>query len=144
MLHDYFCLNGLDVATKSGDTPFKIYGDNAMLGRESAKGVKYSAQTSRMSRDAIYELGTTGETAHTTQTIAGRFPTYVRPKRLERQPLARRLARRERRASQVLLRHGLRQRGCDVLEELRGGESASSPTQVSKDAVPDVHSGEGF
>jgi hypothetical protein len=80
VLHDHFCENGLDVATAQGETPFKIYGDNAMLGKESAKGVKYSATTSRMSRDSIYEIARTGTSATTTQSIAARFPTWVRPK----------------------------------------------------------------
>jgi hypothetical protein len=79
VLHDHFCKHGLRVATEQGDEPYVIYGDNAMLGRESSKMVKYSAQTSRMSRDSIYELATTGTTAHTTAVIAKRFPAYCRP-----------------------------------------------------------------
>jgi hypothetical protein len=88
VLHDYFCANGLDVATAEGETPFKIYGDNAMLGKESAKGVKHSSVTSRMSRDSIYELAATGATAKSTQAIAARFPTYVRPQGAAQMSLA--------------------------------------------------------
>ena len=79
VLHDHFCANGLDVATAANDTPARIYGDNAMLGRESSKMVKYSATTSHMSRDSIYETALTGTTLHTTAAISARFPTWVRP-----------------------------------------------------------------
>jgi hypothetical protein len=79
VLHDHFCAKGLEVATKENDTPYRIYGDNAMLGKESSTMVKFSAATSHQSRDAIYELAMTGNTTKTTASIASRFPTYVRP-----------------------------------------------------------------
>ena len=81
VLHDHFCKNGLAVATGANDTPYRIYGDNAMLGKESSKMVKYSAETSHRSRDAIYQIAETGaaDADHTTAAIAARFPTWVRP-----------------------------------------------------------------
>ncbi|MGH9126414.1 MAG: hypothetical protein ACRDZ8_17055 [Acidimicrobiales bacterium] len=76
-LHDYFCKNGLWVDTEEGRPGYKIYGDNNMLQTESARMVKWSGQTSRMSRDSIVQLATTGRTANTTAAIAGRIPKYV-------------------------------------------------------------------
>ncbi len=55
-LHDYFCKNGLWVSTDSGVLGYKIYGDNNMLQTESAKMVKWSGETSHMSRDSILDL----------------------------------------------------------------------------------------
>ena len=143
VLHDYFCLNGLDVATKSGDTPFKIYGDNAMLGRESAKGVKYSAQTSRMSRDAIYELGTTGETTNTTQAIAGRFPTYVRPSGSS-ENLSLADWHGESGALHKFCFDTVFDGAAALFSKSTVAAKAKLAGQVSKDDVPAVHSGEGF
>ena len=80
VLHDHFCANGLDVATAEGDTPYKIYGDNAMLGKESSKMVKYSSETAHQSRDSIIEIATTGRTNKSTASIGARFPAWVRPK----------------------------------------------------------------
>ena len=79
VLHDHFCANGLDVAMAQGDAPYKIYGDNAMLGKESSKMVKYSSETAHQSRDSIIEIATTGQTNKSTQAIAARFPTWVKP-----------------------------------------------------------------
>ncbi len=79
VLHDHFCAKGLDVAMAQGDAPYKIYGDNAMLGKESSKMVKYSSETAHQSRDSIIEIATTGQTNTSTQAIAARFPTWVRP-----------------------------------------------------------------
>jgi hypothetical protein len=79
VLHDHFCKNGLLVATERGDEPYLIFGDNAMLSRESSKMVTYSAETSHQSRDSIYELAATGKTDKSTASIAKRFPLYCRP-----------------------------------------------------------------
>ena len=79
VLHDHFCAKGLDVAMKQGDAPYKIYGDNAMLGKESSKMVTYSSETVHQSRDSIIETAMTGTTAKSTEAIAARFPTWVRP-----------------------------------------------------------------
>jgi hypothetical protein len=55
-LHDHFCKNGIEVETASGVSLGRIYGDDAMLGRDSAKGVQYSGETAQMSRQAIFDL----------------------------------------------------------------------------------------
>jgi hypothetical protein len=77
VLHDHFCKHGLWVNTSAGTTGYKIYGDNAMLGAQSQKMVEYSAETSHMSRNSIYDLADTGTTANTTAAIAARIPRYV-------------------------------------------------------------------
>ena len=79
VLHDYFCKNGLKVATAENAEPYLIYGDNAMLSKESSKMVKYSAETSHQSRDSIYQIAATGRTDLSTDNIAARFPLYARP-----------------------------------------------------------------
>jgi hypothetical protein len=78
VLHNYFCLNGLEVETGMGDNIGRIYGDYSMLAKDSAKGVKYSSETSHMSRDAIIDTYTTGTTTKTTDSIAKRFPTKAK------------------------------------------------------------------
>lgn len=80
-LHDEFCKSGLWVASAVGDPLFKIYGDNAMLNRESAAGVQHSAVTANMSRDSILGMATTGQepAGQTTPDILARFPNAVRP-----------------------------------------------------------------
>ena len=79
-LHDYFCENGLWIENAAGNGVHKIYGDNAMLNAESSKGVKESAETSRMSRNAIMEIAMNGAENNdkTTSKILERFPARVR------------------------------------------------------------------
>jgi hypothetical protein len=77
MLHNHFCENGLTVKSAAATLPYKIYGDNNMLQAESAKGVRFSAETSNMSRDAIYDWATTGNTFNATATIESRLPKTV-------------------------------------------------------------------
>ncbi len=81
VLHDDFCKNGLVVRPEAGPESFKVYGDNAMLQSESAKGVVWSAKTARASRDSIYETINNGEpgAGHSTADIAARLPTKVTP-----------------------------------------------------------------
>ncbi len=143
VLHDHFCQNGLEVAMAQGDAPYRIYGDNAMLGKESSKMVKYSAETAHRSRDSIYDLAMTGHTAHTTDSIAQRFPTWVRPKGA---------------AQNISLatwhgNTGSLRTFCDktIFPEVAGFfakstavASGSLTPQVSKDATPAIHSGEAF
>ena len=78
-LHDYYCVNGLKVLAADGHSVHKIYGDNNMLNKESSKGVKESAQTSRMSRDSILEIAANGVESPTKKTsaILKRFPAKV-------------------------------------------------------------------
>lgn len=75
-LHDYFCEKGLDVVTGDG-LAYRVYGDDAMLQKNSSAGVKHSAETTRMSRDAIESAVATGEPAHSTAEIKNRFPKKV-------------------------------------------------------------------
>ena len=142
VLHDHFCKNGLKVATARAEEPYVIYGDNAMLGKESDKMVKYSAETSHQSRDSIYELAITGQTAYSTEAIADRFPRFARPE-----------------GSSVNLRldewHGeggvLKKFCFDTIFDKEVAALFSKSTAIAKDALvgkvskdSSVHSGEGF
>ena len=78
ILHDHYCANGLKVTTVAGsELPFKIYGDNAMLQKDSDKGVRHSAITANMSRDSIYNIVKTGQSLHPLKSIFDRFPDRV-------------------------------------------------------------------
>lgn len=83
VLHDDFCKKGLTVSSLGGDDSFKIYGDNAMLQAGSAKGVVWSGQTARMSRDAVYHAIEHGAVpaGRTTADIDARLPKRVTPER---------------------------------------------------------------
>jgi hypothetical protein len=77
-LHDTFCASGLTVLAAEGGEAFKVYGDDAMFNQESAKGVKYSAETANLSRDSIISIIDTGtDNGVTAQTIMGRLPDQV-------------------------------------------------------------------
>lgn len=79
-LHDYFCVNGLDVFTgDSKKLPFKIYGDDNMLEKGSSAGVKHSAETANMSVKAIDDIISLGKPSgeRTTPKIVDRFPDAV-------------------------------------------------------------------
>lgn len=80
-LHDYFCVNGLDVATGDNEPLFKIYGDNNMLNAQSSIGVRESAITSNMSRDSVLETARSGvePAAKSTRRILDRLPAWVTP-----------------------------------------------------------------
>ncbi len=143
VLHDHFCANGLDVATQQGDTPYKIYGDNAMLGKESATMVKYSATTSHMSRDSIYELAQTGATAISTSSIAARFPTYVRPVGLNAN-LSLEQWHGEGGALHKLCVDKIFPDAAALFSKSTVAAKAKLATQVSKDSIPQIHSGEAF
>lgn len=77
ILHNHFCNNGITVKSGEDVDLGRIYGDYKMLAKDSSVGVKYSATTSHMSRDAIIETYTTGKTTKTTDSIAKRFPTQA-------------------------------------------------------------------
>ncbi len=80
-LHDVFCLNGLEVSSGSGAALFKVYGDDSMFNKESAKGVKHSGETAKMSRDAIRNIIKTGaDGGITTASILSRLPSQVKLK----------------------------------------------------------------
>ncbi|MCI0438688.1 MAG: hypothetical protein L0177_06100 [Chloroflexi bacterium] len=78
-LHDRFCQEGLDVYAGKSESVFKIYGDDAMLQKESSAGVKHSAETARMSVNAIDDVIQKGTESgdRTTSKIVDRFPENV-------------------------------------------------------------------
>jgi len=77
VLHDKFCLEGLDVTTAANQPVFKVYGDDSMLQKGSAHGVGESARTAEMSRNRIRDLIATGHSAHQMTDISTRFPSHV-------------------------------------------------------------------
>jgi hypothetical protein len=79
--HDFFCEQGLQVSSEEDSALFKIYGDAAMMNAESSAGLKESATTANMSRDAIVEAAATGAEpeAKSTKKILDRLPAYVVP-----------------------------------------------------------------
>jgi len=79
-LHDVFCKEGLDVSSGAGEELFRVYGDDSMFNKGSAKGVKHSGETAKMSRDAIRNIINTGNDGGiTTQNILNRLPSQVKP-----------------------------------------------------------------
>jgi hypothetical protein len=78
-LHDKFCKAGLEVATADNVKIGMIYGDTTMLSAGGQDGVRYSAETAKMSRDAILSILNTGKAAHTLTDIDKRFPRKVAP-----------------------------------------------------------------
>ena len=83
VLHDHFCKNGVEVETGSGESLGRIYGDDAMLGKDSAKGVEYSGVTARTSRQAIFDLieygpNNAGHPIPAITDISKRFPTKAK------------------------------------------------------------------
>jgi hypothetical protein len=72
-LHNHFCKAGLTVL--AGGTPVgKIYGDDSML--SGGEGIEFSAETARLSREAITNLAE-GKAATPTSEIMARFPDQV-------------------------------------------------------------------
>jgi len=78
-MHDVFCKSGLYVSSAQNEAVFKIYGDDAMLQAESAKGLLHSATTARMSseaiRDTFINFGNNPQVS--TQDILNRLPAFV-------------------------------------------------------------------
>lgn len=76
--HDKYCKEGLWVHTRDHGPLFRIYGDNNMLKGGAQEGVAYSAETSKMSREAVFNIieGTPDQAA-AIDTIKGRFPTHA-------------------------------------------------------------------
>jgi hypothetical protein len=72
--HDKYCKQGLEVVAGNGDSLGRIYGDEAMLSAGAHKGVEYSAETSRWSREAVFRLLSGEDEGHTTEEIRLRFP----------------------------------------------------------------------
>lgn len=76
-LHNYFCLNGLEVAGDAGPV-FKVYGDDNMFKAGAAPGLKHSSETAKMSKQAITDIIAGGVSAHTQASILARLPSKVK------------------------------------------------------------------
>ena len=78
--HNTFCVNGLTVTSGDGTLQdAKVYGDDAMFSQGSSAGVKHSAETAHMSRDAIRNIIDNGnDGGNATATILDRLPDQVR------------------------------------------------------------------
>jgi hypothetical protein len=78
-LHNTFCTNGLTVTSGDGSLAnSKVYGDDNMFNKGSSAGVKHSAETAHMSRDAIRNIiGTGNDGGETTAKILNRLPDQV-------------------------------------------------------------------
>jgi hypothetical protein len=79
--HNYFCEKGLPVTSEEDGPLFRIFGDDHMMDKESELGLRQSAKTANMSRDAILEMADNGrEPADgTTKKILDRLPSYALP-----------------------------------------------------------------
>jgi hypothetical protein len=76
--HDKYCKEGLEVKTGTGASIGRIYGDANMLNAGAQEGVEYSAKTSEMSRNAIFNLINGTQPEATTAEIRNRFPTKIK------------------------------------------------------------------
>jgi hypothetical protein len=78
-LHNKFCLDGLEITSADGSlTGARVYGDDAMFNKGSEAGVKHSAETAHMSRDAIRNIISTGrDQGLSTAKILNRLPDKV-------------------------------------------------------------------
>lgn len=78
--HDKYCKEGLVVQAGNGTRLNRIYGDSNMLKAGGQVGVLYSAETSKLSREAIFNLlqGDENDTPiPSVSTIRDRFPATV-------------------------------------------------------------------
>ncbi|MGA9381205.1 MAG: DUF4157 domain-containing protein [Phormidium sp.] len=76
--HDKFCREGLNVITGCNDDIGRIYGDENMMTAGAQKGVEYSARTSQMSRESIFNIIDGKPAVAETKDIRSRFPTHVK------------------------------------------------------------------
>ena len=76
--HDMFCKEGLQVETLGGDDLGRIYGDSNMMNAGGQLGLEWSAETSKRSREAVFDVIRGGQAAHTTAEIEARFPKRVK------------------------------------------------------------------
>ena len=140
VLHDRFCKDGLSVASNEGDVGYRIYGDNAMLQKESSKGLVHSSKTANMSRDSIYGIIQTGVAPHALNDISDRFPNQV-----EGMPL---IEWHKPGGPLEAICHDevFPQAQSDLLKGRVAGllKSKGLTKQISKDDTPEVHSGEFF
>jgi hypothetical protein len=80
--HDKYCKEGIEVVTGEGAAIGRVYGDSNMLTAGGQKGVEYSAETSKRSRESVFNAIETGQDPqgpNTTSEIRKRFPTHVKP-----------------------------------------------------------------
>jgi len=76
--HDKYCREGLEVITGTNEAIGRIYGDAKMLSGGGQQGVEYSATTSQMSREAIFNImNGRSDLAASVNDIRNRFPTKV-------------------------------------------------------------------
>jgi hypothetical protein len=76
--HDKYCQEGLEVITGTNEAIGRIYGDTKMLSSGAQKGVLYAAETSQMSREAIFNImNGSPDLADSVDDIRTRFPTKV-------------------------------------------------------------------
>ncbi len=80
--HDEYCKNGLEVQNENGEAIGKIYGDRDMLKAGGSKGVKYSAETTRLSRVSVSKkiMGEPLNPEEQTDSIKARFPHKIKDK----------------------------------------------------------------
>jgi len=76
--HDRYCKEGVVIGSVASKRVFKIYGDQNMLNAGALEGVKFAAETSQMSREAIFNIvnGTPGQ-ASPVGEIEDRLPTFA-------------------------------------------------------------------
>lgn len=79
VFHDEYCLKGLEVLNGNRQEIGKIYGDRSMLNAGAQKGVKYSAETAALSRNALLKTirGQHIDQEERTEAIKKRFPHYI-------------------------------------------------------------------
>ncbi len=137
VLHNKFCVEGLLVKTGEGTDIGRIYGDNAMLNANSGKGVKYSAETARMSMQAIQDT-LDGKKPAPLTAISNRFPAQVEVKGQY--------------VSLAEWNKGLK-KVCEdggIFEEATSGagglytEKFNLGDKISKDDINQIHKGEAF
>ncbi|MFB8788165.1 MAG: hypothetical protein U7123_04800 [Potamolinea sp.] len=81
--HDKFCKDGLNVISGNGFNLGRIYGDNNMINPGAQRGVQFSAETSQMSREAIFNImDGKPDLAKPVSEIKNRFPAKVHDKDL--------------------------------------------------------------
>ena len=137
VLHNKFCEEGLLVKTGEGTDIGRIYGDNAMLNANSSKGVKYSAETARMSLQAIQDV-LDGKKAVPLQDISNRFPAEIK---VEDKYVS--LAKWNQGLKKVCEEDGIFQTATSGVKGFYT-KSISLGDKISIDDLDEVHKGEAF
>lgn len=76
--HDMFCKEGLEVLTAGDDNLGRIYGDSNMMNAGGQVGLEWSAETSQMSREAVFDTLNGAKALHNSAQIEARFPKRVK------------------------------------------------------------------